>query len=284
MKKNINGDKKSFKKSWKVQKERTYNHWTKGEPQNQVQLAFRNHWEVFLELMQHKKFNKGKRCLDVGCGRGGMSAYFIDAGFDCNLLDISPEVIDAAKKILKQNDLKANLSVGDANKLPFEDSSFDVVFSIGLLEHFENIEKPIREQVRILDKGGLFIGYVVPRYTNNIQSDYHWINNILKIYHKDNEQIAHKEKLFRSDSNSKFYAKILKKLGLKSIGASGIYSLPMISHSIDFPFSLMPAEAEKELVRHFKAKLQERRDKFNKYPWLCKEGRGQAFLIWGYKQ
>ena len=42
-------------------------------------------------------------------------------------------------------------------------------FYQGLLEHFEDIVTPIEEQIRILDKGGLFIGYIVPEYEDNIQ-------------------------------------------------------------------------------------------------------------------
>lgn len=280
--KKFTGDEKSFKKSWKKGEERFYNHWTKGEPQNQVQLAFRNHWEVFRILMKDKLFNKGKRCLEVGCGRGSVSAYFSENGFDCTLLDISPDVIEVAKKIFQDNKLKAKCVVGDANKLPYKDNSFDVVVSIGLLEHFEDIETPIKEQIRILDKGGLFLGYVVPKYHNNVQKDFVWFNDILKAYKKAAEGLPPKEKLFRSDADSKPYIKLLKKYKLKGIKASGIYCLPMISHSIEFPFSLMPSEAEKVVVEHFKNILKSRKN-IGLHPWLCKEGYGQAFLVWGYK-
>jgi len=279
----ISGDKKSFKRSWKATiPERFYSHWIKGDPQNQIQFAFRNHWEVFNILMKSKLFNKGKRCLEVGCGRGSMSAYFSDNGFDCTLLDISSEAISAAQSIFKKNKLKGHFLVGDANNLQFKDNSFDVVVSIGLLEHFEDIESPIKEQIRILDRGGLFLGYIVPKYSNNIQKDYEWINNILKAYKKNSFEIFLKEKLFRSNNDSTSYIKVLKSQKLKGINSSGIYSLPMISHSVDFPFSLMPDEAEKEVVKHFKDMLSSRK-KTKKHPWLCREGYGQAFLVWGYK-
>lgn len=277
------GDEKSFIKNWKVRPEKFYNHWTKKEPQNQVQLAFRNHWSVFRELMKTKLFNKGKRCLEVGCGRGTISAYFSDAGYDCTLLDISSNVIDIAQKSFKKNKLQAKFKVGDVNKLPFENSSFDIVVSIGLLEHFKNIERPIQEQIRVLDTGGLFIGYIVPKYINNIQKEYKWINDILKVYAQEKKSMKPKKKLFRSDAPSDVYMKSLKKNKLKHVGSSGIYPLPMISHSIEFPFTLMPADAEKKVVKHFKHILNERRKRSKVHPWLCKEGYGQAFLVWGFK-
>ena len=76
--------------------------------------------------------------------------------------------------------MPANFLVGDAYDLQLEDNSFDLVFSIGVFEHFEDIATPIKEQIRILDKGGLFIAYIVPEYKDNIQKDFYWINEILK--------------------------------------------------------------------------------------------------------
>jgi len=76
----------------------------------------------------------------------------------------------------------------------------------------------------------------------------------------------------------------MKKEGLEDVHASGIYLLPMISHSIEFPFSLMPSGAEKRILKHFNQLLKEREKDSNMHPWLCKEGYGQAFLLWGYKK
>jgi len=277
----IDSDKESFKKSWKISREKYYSHWTSTSPQNQIQLAFRNHWEVFNLLMKNKLFNKGKRSLEVGCGRGSISAYFSDNGYNCNLLDISKDAIDVAKLIFKKNKLKANFVVGDANHLPYKDNSFDVVVSIGLLEHFKYPEMAIKEQIRVLSKGGLFLGYIVPKYIKNIQEKYEWINKILKAY--KTEKVYSKQKLFRSDKSSLFYNKILKKYKLKNVRSSGLYPLPMISHSTDFPFSLMPSAAEKEIVKYFDNILNYRKKQGGHHPWFCKEGYGQAFLIWGFK-
>jgi ubiquinone/menaquinone biosynthesis C-methylase UbiE len=290
MKKAINRaqNKKMFFKSWKERSEKFYSHWNRGFPENQIQLAFRNHWDVFQELLKSKHFNKGIRVLEVGCGRGSISAYFSDAGYDCTLLDISPEAINLAKRFFRKRNLKANFKVGDVNNMPFEDNSRDIVLSIGLLEHFSDIENPIKEQIRVLDKGGIFIGYIVPANKNNVQIDYDWVNRILNGYDsrkfKKNKKCSNsKEKLFRSNFDSSKYLKVMKKLGLKYLKSSGIYSLPMISHSIDFPFSLMPEESEKVIVEHFVNILNERKKNSRRNPWLCKEGFGNAFLVWGFK-
>ena len=273
----------SFDTNWKVTEEALYTHWTYGEPSNQIQLAFRKHWEVFQELMRSPHFNQGKRCLEVGCGRGSISSYFSNSGFYCVLLDISYHVLTLARNIFNRHSLPASFSVGDAYRLQFLNNSFDVVVSIGLLEHFEDVDKIVEEQVRVLDKGGLFLGYVVPKYEHNIQKDYEWIVEILKIYVNNQKKPIEKIPVYRSDNNSSHYIPLLKKYGLKNVQASGIYPLPMISNSIEFPFTLMHPEAEKILVSSFETMLEERSQKSVIHPWLCKEGYGQAFLLWGYK-
>src|SRR4051794_29573013 len=79
-----------FKQSWGEKSiESLYTHWARNEPGNQIQLAYRNHWTLFQQLLNDTTgFNQGKRVLEVGCGRGSLSAYFADAGYDCRLLDI----------------------------------------------------------------------------------------------------------------------------------------------------------------------------------------------------
>ena len=278
------GDNEEWNKNWQSRSEANYIHWTKDDPVNQIQLAFRNHWELFNTFMSSKLFNKGKRVLEVGAGRGSLSAYFSDAGYDCTLLDLSPDVIEIAKNIYSSNDLKANFVVGDAYDMDFEDNSYDVVFSIGVFEHFEDIVTPIKEQVRILDKGGLFIAYIVPEYQDNIQKKYNWINELLKGYEsnqKTDTNSQSKEEVYRSDRWSEKYLPVMKQMGLSGISSCGTYPLPMISHSIEFPFSLMPEKSELALVRHFKEMLS-KNTKYD-HPWMCDEGYGNSFVVWGYK-
>ena len=76
--KNPAGDVLRFDQNWRTTQEAHYLHWTRSEPENQIQLAFRKHWLTFQELMGPNF--KGRRVLEVGCGRGSLSAYFADAG------------------------------------------------------------------------------------------------------------------------------------------------------------------------------------------------------------
>lgn len=275
------GDSKSFDQNWKLRKEALYNHWTPSKPENQIQLAFSQHWSLFSKILKENGITSGKS-LEVGCGRASISSYFSQNNFDVTCLDLSAEVISLAQEIFRKNGHKGNFVVGDALDLPFEDKSFDVVVSIGLLEHFEDIYRPISEQYRILKDGGVFLGYIVPENKLNIQKDYEWINFILKTFSKNEENSDQKKvDIFRSDYGSERYLPVLKELGMKDIKASGVYPLPMISHSIDFPFSLNQPDIEKILVGHFANMLANNTN--NDHPWLCDEKFGQAFLVWGRK-
>lgn len=100
--------------------------------------------------------------LEVGCGTGiytfEMAKYFK------NILglDISGGMLkEARKKIKNQNPTSNNVNVtfigGDAENIPFKDSSFDCVMSINMLEHLDNIHKAVEEMKRVVKTDGKII-------------------------------------------------------------------------------------------------------------------------------
>jgi len=279
-------DKKSgsvaeFDQNWQTRKEAQYNHWTRGPAKNQVQLAFKNHYQIFSKLLREDRIASGT-CLEVGCGRGSISSYFADDGYDCTLLDYSAAVLKTAEQILASNGHQATFVCGDANDLPAPDNSFDVTVSIGLLEHFEDIRKPIMEQVRVLKPGGRFFGYVVPERPDNVQKYFRWVNSFLSILARlggTRGKIVQKEAIYRSDLGSRRYLESVQGLPVRDVQAFGLYPMPMISHSPEFPFSLLPPPLEWTLTKLFEASLQARRLMLKRHPWICREEMGQAFLI-----
>ncbi len=279
------GSVEEFDQNWQERKETKYNHWVKGAPKNQIQLAFRSHWKLFKEILKDRPM---KDCLEVGCGRGNISSYFADNGSDCTLLDTSASVLEIAKEIYASNDHKAAFIEANALDMPFGDNSFDVVVSIGLLEHFEDIKTPILEQIRVLRPGGTFLGYIVPERPENVQKYYGWFNKILKfvagVFTSKENTPPPKTDIYRSDFGSERYLPILEGQPVTDIEVTGMYPMPMISHSPEFPFSLLPKPLEWALTRIFECVLWSREKLYGKTlyrgnPWACKEELGQAFLV-----
>lgn len=91
--------------------------------------------------------------LELGCGTGHWSSYFIKQGFKLVGIDISESMLGVAK--LKNID--AEFIIGDASNIPFEDESFDIISSITMLEFVDNQDKVIQEIHRVLRKGGWFV-------------------------------------------------------------------------------------------------------------------------------
>jgi len=97
---------------------------------------------------------KGKKVLDVACGSGYGSKILSELN-DVVGMDISAEAIDYANKRYKNK--KCKFIQGDAEDLPFPNSSFDAVVSFETIEHLENPIKFIKEIERILKDKGIFI-------------------------------------------------------------------------------------------------------------------------------
>ncbi|MBQ8522677.1 MAG: class I SAM-dependent methyltransferase [Clostridia bacterium] len=101
------------------------------------------------------KVKDGMKVLEVGCG-GGHFTNMVKKYFpNCEVwgIDLDTNHINFAKNKCKELGLDVKYLEADINNLPFEDESFDLIFSHTVVEHlpFENF---ITEQYRTLKKGG----------------------------------------------------------------------------------------------------------------------------------
>ena len=103
---------------------------------------------------------EGMKVLEIGCGTGTNLELFADAGCEVAGVDLSPSMIDLAKKKLAD---RADLRLGDASEMPFADGSFDLVLSfLTLHEMPTDIRSPVlQEMVRVAGPAGkvLLIDY-----------------------------------------------------------------------------------------------------------------------------
>lgn len=96
----------------------------------------------------------GKRVLEVGFGLGTDHISFARAGARCFGLDLTPAHVEATRRRLLLENLPVQLIRADAESLPFEDGSFDVVYSFGVLHHTPRTQRAIDDIFRVLRPGG----------------------------------------------------------------------------------------------------------------------------------
>ncbi len=104
--------------------------------------------------------NDNDKVLDIGCGDGYATRIFAEKkNVDILGLDYSPQMIDVAKKRLKEG-LKLNFILGDVLKLDFADNSFDKIITMRCLINLDTWEKQkqaLCEIHRVLKKGGAYV-------------------------------------------------------------------------------------------------------------------------------
>jgi Methylase involved in ubiquinone/menaquinone biosynthesis len=120
-------------------------------------------WRVVAEEMaKHYNLKSGQRILDVGCGKGFLLYELTQVvpGLEVVGIDISEYAIENSKE-----EIRPFLKRGLAQELPFEDNSFDFVFSITTLHnlYLYDLKKAVKEIERV-SKGNSYI--MVESYKN----------------------------------------------------------------------------------------------------------------------
>jgi SAM-dependent methyltransferase len=116
---------------------------------NEADMAFRRRVPILLDYLE---LQDGARVLDCGCGMG-FYLMAIDRLWDVRLvgLDSDPQRLGQAEQL----GIRADLVQGDAQRLPFEDGSFDSVLMTEVLEHLPDDAGALAEVARVLRPGGV---------------------------------------------------------------------------------------------------------------------------------
>ncbi len=107
----------------------------------------------------------GRKVLEVGFGMGTDLFQFASAGAIVSGVDLSPEHLRIATQRFAVYSLPADLRLADAEALPYEAASFDVVYTFGVIHHTPNTQRAVEEIHRVLTPGGRAIIGVYHRYS-----------------------------------------------------------------------------------------------------------------------
>ncbi|HJU69142.1 MAG TPA: class I SAM-dependent methyltransferase [Gemmatimonadaceae bacterium] len=120
----------------------------------------RYEWEPYIP--QYAKFDRarGKRLLEIGVGAGTDFINWVRHGAIATGVDLTDRGVNLTRERLGLEGLTADVRRADAENLPFEDNSFDVVYSNGVLHVPPNPARAIAEAHRVLKPGGTFVGLI----------------------------------------------------------------------------------------------------------------------------
>ncbi len=121
------------------------------------------------ELINLSRFKPGMHILDVGCGVGGSTRRLShETGCRVTGIDLSDEYIDAAERLTQLLNMQSRVKfhAASALELPFDDNTFDGVWSIQMNMNVEDKLSWLQEAYRVLKPGGRTVLYEVCGHKN----------------------------------------------------------------------------------------------------------------------
>ena len=109
------------------------------------------------------------RSLEIGCGTGYFTLNMLQDGVvhEAVATDISPGMLDALQANAQRLGVSVETVACDAEELPFEDDSFDLVLGHAVLHHIPHLDRAFGEFRRVLRPGGEFLFAGEPSQTGD---------------------------------------------------------------------------------------------------------------------
>jgi ubiquinone/menaquinone biosynthesis C-methylase UbiE len=97
-----------------------------------------------------------RKALEIGAGTGFFSLNLRQAGVldEVHVTDISPGMVEAAERNAERLGFAIEGRTADAERLPYEDGTFDIVVGHAVIHHLPDVEQAFREMLRVLKPGG----------------------------------------------------------------------------------------------------------------------------------
>jgi ubiquinone/menaquinone biosynthesis C-methylase UbiE len=99
------------------------------------------------------------RALELGCGTGFFLLNLMQAGVakTGSVTDLSPGMVETALRNAEGLGLDVDGRVADAERIPYDDDTFDLVVGHAVLHHIPDLDTALREVLRVLKPGGRFV-------------------------------------------------------------------------------------------------------------------------------
>ncbi len=97
---------------------------------------------------------RGQRVLEIGVGMGADYLEWMKAGAQSTGVDLSSASLERARRRCELAGYTGDLRVSDAERLPFPENTFDIVYSYGVMHHSPDTAQCVREALRVLKPRG----------------------------------------------------------------------------------------------------------------------------------
>jgi ubiquinone/menaquinone biosynthesis C-methylase UbiE len=118
----------------------------------------------YFDIIDESIVNKNTYMIDIGCGSGRWTDYFVDKAAFIEAIDPSDAVFVADKMLGGKKNVRVTKASVDT--IPWDDETFDFGMSIGVLHHIPNTKQALINCVKKIKRGGYFYVYLYYRFDN----------------------------------------------------------------------------------------------------------------------
>jgi ubiquinone/menaquinone biosynthesis C-methylase UbiE len=161
-----------------------------------VVKAFGEEWEKFsvhtdesvkelrkeyFDIIDDTIVNKNTYMIDIGCGSGRWTDYFVDKAGFIEAIDPSDAVVAADKMLGKKDNVR--ITKASVDTIPWDDETFDFGMSIGVLHHIPDTKQALISCVKKIKKGGHFYVYLYYRFDDRgfIFKSVFYLSNVIRL-------------------------------------------------------------------------------------------------------
>jgi ubiquinone/menaquinone biosynthesis C-methylase UbiE len=113
--------------------------------------------QAWLDLLARLGGPAPQHGLDVGCGTGFLTLMLAELGHDVTGIDLSPQMIDRARRKAEQASLQIDFRIGDAVAIDCADETYELVVARHLIWTLPDPQRGVAEWLRVLRPGGRLI-------------------------------------------------------------------------------------------------------------------------------